>query len=167
MSTNYELVNAMDEQLLIDLLNDERHQILKSYEINIKMFYKFGKKDKDGNLKTPAITKNGIAIPSQIKIVSNFNRITDDVDVKIILNKELWDELTKEEKISTIDNMLNYIQIVQDSEGEPICISESSDKVKIKLKHPDFYCEGFLDMLNIHKQNYLPYKDAKTIAEKI
>lgn len=167
MSTNYEIVNAMDEQILIDLLKEDRYQSLNSYEINIKMFYKYGKTDKDGNLKTPAITKNGIAIPAQIKIVSNFNRITDNVDVKIILNKELWEELAKEEKISTIDNMLNYIQVVQDSEGEPIYINENSDKVKIKLRHPDFYCEGFLNTLETHKQHYLPYQDAKRIVEKI
>lgn len=164
---SYELANQTDEQILNDLLNDERYEILNSYDIHVKLFYKYGKKDKEGNLKTPALTKNGIAIPAQIKIVSAFNRMTDDTDVKIILNKELWDELSINEKKSTIDNQLSYLQIKEDKLGEPIPISEDCDKVQLKLRKPDFYCEGFLDMLNIYKNNYLPWQDAKNIADKI
>ena len=164
---SYELANQTDEQILNDLLNDERYEILNSYDIHVKLFYKYGKKDKEGNLKTPALTKNGIAIPAQIKIVSAFNRMTDDTDVKIILNKELWDELSVNEKKSTIDNQLSYLQIKEDKLGEPIPISDDCDKVQLKLRKPDFYCEGFLDMLNIYKNNYLPWQDAKNIADKI
>lgn len=164
---SYELANQTDEQILNDILKDERYEILNSYDIHVKLFYKYGKKDKEGNLKTPALTKNGIAIPAQIKIVSAFNRMTDDTDVKIILNKELWDELSTNEKKSTIDNQLSYLQIKEDKLGEPIPISEDCDKVQLKLRKPDFYCEGFLDMLNIHKNNYLPWQDAKNIADKI
>lgn len=164
---SYELANSTDEQILNDILTDERYEILNSYEIHIKLFYKYGKRDKEGNLKTPALTKNGIAIPAQIKIVSAFNRMTDDTDVKIILNKELWDELSVNEKKSTIDNQLSYLQIKEDKLGEPIPISDDCDKVQLKLRKPDFYCEGFLDMLNIYKNNYLPWQDAKNIADKI
>ena len=77
--------------------------------------------------------------------------MTDDTDVKIILNKELWDELSVNEKKSTIDNQLSYLQIKEDKLGEPIPISDDCDKVQLKLRKPDFYCEGFLDMLNIYK----------------
>lgn len=164
---SYELANSTDEQILNDILTDERYEILNSYEIHVKLFYKYGKRDKEGNLKTPALTKNGIAIPAQIKIVSAFNRMTDDTDVKIILNKELWDELSVDEKKSTIDNQLSYLQIKEDKLGEPIPISDDCDKVQLKLRKPDFYCEGFLDMLNIYKNNYLPWQDAKNIADKI
>lgn len=167
MATNYEMANATDEKLFEELWKDDRYIALNNYDIHVKLFYKYGKTDKEGNLKSPALTKNGIAIPATIKLVSNFNRITDDTDVKIILNKELWDEMSPEEKRSTLDNMLNYLSVKEDKEGEPICISEDCDKVQLKLKHPDFYCEGFLDMLNIYKEHYLPYQDAKCIAEKI
>lgn len=164
---SYELANSTDENILNNILKDERYEILNSYDIHVKLFYKYGKKDKEGNLKTPALTKNGIAIPAQIKIVSAFNRMTDDTDVKIILNKELWDELSINEKKSTIDNQLSYLQIKEDKLGEPIPISDDCDKVQLKLRKPDFYCEGFLDMLNIYKNNYLPWQDAKNIADKI
>ena len=164
---SYELANSTDENILNDILKDERYEILNSYDIHVKLFYKYGKKDKEGNLKTPALTKNGIAIPAQIKIVSAFNRMTDDTDVKIILNKELWDELSIDEKKSTIDNQLSYLQIKEDKFGEPIPISDDCDKVQLKLRKPDFYCEGFLDMLNIYKKHYLPWQDAKNIADKI
>ena len=164
---NYELASTMDEQLLTDLLNDDRYQILKNYEINIKLFYKSGKFDKDGYLKTPALQKNGQAIHAQTKLVSAFNRITDDVDVKIILNKELWKELSKDEKLAVLDNQLNYIQIKEDKEGEPLTISDDCDKVQLKLRKPDFYCEGFLDILNIYQQNYIPWQQAKSITDKV
>jgi hypothetical protein len=163
----YDVASQSDEKLLNDLLNSEKYEILNSYDIHVALFVKYGKRDKEGNLKTPAITKNGVAVPAQIKVVSNFNRITDDTDVKIILNAELWEELTKEEKISTLDNMLAYLQIKEDKDGEPLTISESCDKVQIKLRHPDFYCEGFLDVLNTHRKNYIPWQDAKSIADKV
>jgi hypothetical protein len=36
---SYELANATDEKLLEELLNDERYEQLKSYEINVQLFY--------------------------------------------------------------------------------------------------------------------------------
>lgn len=162
---NYEMANSTDEQLFNNLWNSQRYQTLKNYDIHVKLFYKYSNKDKDGNIKTPALSKFGISIPAQIKVVSNFNRLTDDIDVKIILNKEHWDELSTDEKKSTLDNMLHYLQVKEDKIGEPLTISEDSDKVQLKLKHPDFYCEGFLDLLKHYKKNYLPYKDAQTILK--
>lgn len=164
---SYELANASDEKLLEELINDERYEPLKSYEIQVQLFYKYGKRDKEGELKTPALQKNGKAIYAQTKIVSAFNRITDDTDVKIILNKDLWDELSKEERIAILDNELNYIQIKEDKEGEPIYISEDSNKVQLKLRKPDFFCEGFLEIMNIHGKHYIPWQEAKSIADKV
>lgn len=164
---SYELANQLDEQILQDLLSDDRYNHLKSYDIQIKLFYKSGKFDKDGYLKTPALQKNGQPIYAQTKLVSAFNRITDDTDVKIILNKELWKELSKDEKMAVLDNQLNYIQIKEDKEGEPLPISEDSDKVQLKLRKPDFYCEGFLDIMNIYQQNYIPWQQAKSISDKV
>lgn len=163
----YDLASTSDKTLLNNILAGEKFNILNSYDISVELFVKYGKRDKEGNLKTPAITKNGVAVPAQIKVVSNFNRITDDTDVKIILNAELWEELSKAEKIATLDNMLSYLQIKEDKNGEPLTISESCDKVQLKLKHPDFYCEGFLDVLNTHKKSYIPWQEAKAIADKV
>lgn len=164
---SYELANEIDEQILEKLLEEERYSTLKSYDIHIKMFYKYGKQDKDGNIKTPALQKNGKPIYAQTKIVSAFNRITDDTDVKIIINKDIWNELSSEEKTAVLDDQLNYIQIKEDKEGEPLTISEECDKVQLKLKKPDFYFEGFLDIMNIHGKHYIPWQDAKNIADKI
>lgn len=163
----YDLASTSDKTLLNNILASEKFNILNSYDIHVELFMKYGKRDKEGNLKSPAITKNGIAVPAQIKVVSNFNRITDDTDVKIVLNAELWEELSQAEKIATLDNMLSYLQIKEDKDGEPLTISESCDKVQLKLKHPDFYCEGFLDVLNTHKKNYIPWQEAKAIADKV
>ena len=102
----YDLASTSDKTLLNNILAGEKFNILNSYDIHVELFMKYGKRDKEGNLKTPAITKNGIAVPAQIKVVSNFNRITDDTDVKIILNAELWEELSQAEKVATLDNML-------------------------------------------------------------
>ena len=164
---NIEQANEIDNNLLETIFNSERHEILKSYDIKIALFYKYGKYDKDGNLKSSGIVKNGIPIPAQTKIVSSFNRITDSIDVKILLNKEIWNDLNIDEKESVIDNCLSYIEIKEDKNGEPIMISESSNKVDLKLKKPDFYIEGFLDVLTQYKTNYLPWQDSKHIADKI
>jgi hypothetical protein len=163
----YDIASQFDEKLLNDLLNSEKYRILNSYDIHVALFVKYGKRDKEGNLKSPAITKNGVAVPAQIKVVSNFNRITDDTDVKIILNAELWEELSKEEKISTLDNMLAYLQIKEDKTGEPLTISESCDKVQLKLKKPDFYCEGFLSLIEDYGKAYIPYQDAEHIINNL
>ena len=162
-----EIASDSDNKILTDLLATERYEILNSYDIHVGLFVKYGKRDKEGNLKAPALTKNGIAIPAQIKLVSNFNRITDDIDVKIILNAELWEELSIKEKTSTLDNMLAYIQIKEDKDGEPLTISETCDKVQLKMKHPDFYCEGFLDLMHVYKKDYIPWQEAQSIAEKV
>ena len=163
---NIEQATASDNQLLEKVMSKEKYEILKSYNIKIALFYKYGKRDKEGNLKTTALSKNGVPIPAQTKIVSSFNRITDNTDVKIILNKELWDELSQNEKESVLDNSLYYIEIKEDKMGEPIMISDDSDKVDLKLRKPDFYIEGFLNVMSEYKTNYLPWQDAHNIAQK-
>ena len=50
---------------------------------------------------------------------------------------------------------------------EPIPISEDSDKVQLKLKKPDFYCEGFLNLINDYGVDYIPYQDAKAIVNNL
>ena len=164
---NIEQASDLDNKLLESVMNKEKYEILKSYDIKVALFYKYGKRDKEGNLKSTGISKNGVAIPAQTKIVSSFNRITDNTDVKILLNKEMWNELSKEERESVLDNCLYYIEIKEDKQGEPIMISEDSDKVDLKLRKPDFYIEGFLSVMAEHKTNYLPWQDAHNIAQKV
>jgi hypothetical protein len=161
------MCSEFDESILQSVLEKEKYEWINSYEIKIKMFFKYGKYDKEGNLKTPALQKNGTAIPAQIKIVSAFNRMTDNVDVKIILNKEYWDELNTKEREGVIDNMLNYLEVKKDKMDEPIPISEDSDKVQLKLKKPDFYCEGFLSLIEDYGKAYIPYQDAEHIVNNL
>lgn len=165
--SNFEMCSEFDESILQSVLEKEKYEWINSYEIKIKMFFKYGKYDKEGNLKTPALQKNGTAIPAQIKIVSAFNRMTDNVDVKIILNKEYWDELNTKEREGVIDNMLNYLEVKKDKMDEPIPISEDSDKVQLKLKKPDFYCEGFLSLIEDYGKAYIPYQDAEHIVNNL
>lgn len=165
--SNFEMCSEFDESILQSVLEKEKYEWINSYEIKIKMFFKYGKYDKEGNLKTPALQKNGTAIPAQIKIVSAFNRMTDNVDVKIILNKEYWDELNTNEREGVIDNMLNYLEVKKDKMDEPIPISEDSDKVQLKLKKPDFYCEGFLSLIEDYGKAYIPYQDAEHIVNNL
>ena len=167
MGLNFEMCSEFDEAILQKILGYEKYEWINSYEIKIKMFFKYGKYDKEGNLKSPALQKNGTAIPAQIKIVSSFNRMTDNVDVKIILNKEYWDELSAHEREGVIDNMLNYLEVKKDKMDEPIPISEDSDKIQLKLKKPDFYCEGFLNLIDDYGVDYIPYQYAKAIVNNL
>ena len=164
---NVELANQIDEKFLNDVLSDEKYEWIRSYDIHIKMFYKYGKYDKEGNLKTPALQKNGKAIPLAIRIVSSFNRLTDDVDVKILINKDLWDEYSEIERKASLDGILHYLELKTDKIGEPIPISDDNDKVQLKLKHPDFYCEGFNCMAEKYGNAYIPIQEARYISNLI
>lgn len=164
---NVELANQIDEKFLNDVLSDEKYEWIRSYDIHIKMFYKYGKYDKNGDLKSPALQKNGKAIPLAIRIVSSFNRLTDDVDVKILINKDLWDEYSEIERKASLDGILNYLELKTDKIGEPIPISDDNDKVQLKLKHPDFYCEGFNCMAEKYGSSYIPIQEAQFIANLI
>ena len=81
MGLNFEMCSEFDEAILQKILGYEKYEWINSYEIKIKMFFKYGKYDKEGNLKSPALQKNGTAIPAQIKIVSSFNIMTDNLGV--------------------------------------------------------------------------------------
>ena len=161
---NIELASQNDEKLLIDVLSDEKYEWIKSYDIHIKMFYKYGKYDKNGDLKSPALQKMGKPILLALRIVSSFNRLTDDVDVKILINKDLWDEYSIEERKASLDGILHYLELKTDKIGEPIPISEDNDKVQLKMKHPDFYCEGFNCLAEKYGTNYIPIQEAQAIA---
>ena len=161
---NIELASQIDEKLLNDVLSDEKYEWIKSYDIHIKMFYKYGKYDKNGDLRSPALQKMGKPILLALRIVSSFNRLTDDVDVKILINKDLWDEYSTDERKASLDGILHYLELKTDKIGEPIPISEDNDKVQLKMKHPDFYCEGFNCLAEKYGRNYIPIQEAQAIA---
>lgn len=158
------MASSIDEKLLDEILNEEKYEWIKSYDIHVKMFYKYGKYDKEGNLKSPALVKNGQPIPLSIKIVSAFNRLTDNVDVKIIINKDLWEEYSKDRRKASLDGILHYLELKTDKIGEPLPISDDSDKVQLKLKKPDFYCEGFIPIIEKYGPDYDPIQDARSIV---
>ena len=94
---NIEQATASDNQLLEKVMSKEKYEILKSYNIKIALFYKYGKRDKEGNLKTTALSKNGVpsitlAQPCRyIHAPSSITYIKDIKDYyelsKLLLNK--------------------------------------------------------------------------------
>lgn len=162
---NFEMVSLDDEKLFNEVWKKDKFEQLRNYEVKVSAFYKYGKFNKEGELTSPALKKNGIAIPAKINIVSNFNRMTDEVDVKIILNKELWDEMKADERKIVFEDMLSYLEVKEDKTGEPLYISEDSDKVQLKLKKPEFYVEGFLDLVKAYDDKYIPFKTIKKLSK--
>lgn len=162
---NFEMVSLDDENLFKEVWKKDKFEKLRSYEVKVAVFYKYGKTNKEGFVTSPALTKNGVQIPAKINIVSNFNRMTDEVDVKITLNKEMWDEMKDDKKKVVLENMLSYLEVKEDDEGEPLYITEDSDRVKLKLKHPDFYVEGFFDLMKEYDKNYLPYEEIRKLSK--
>lgn len=162
---NFEVFSNEDEKLFKEVWKKDKFALLRNYEVNVGVFYKYGKVNKEGYVTSPALQKNGIAIPAKINIVSNFNRMTDEVDVKIILNKEMWDEMKDDEKKVVLEDMLSYLEVKEDKTGEPLYISEDSDKVQLKLKKPEFYVEGFLDLVKMYDEKYIPFKTIKKLSK--
>lgn len=162
---NFEVFSNEDEKLFKEVWKKDKFALLRNYEVNVGVFYKYGKVNKEGYVTSPALQKNGIAIPAKINIVSNFNRMTDETDVKIILNKELWDEMKDDEKKVVFEDMLSYLEIKEDKIGEPLYISDDSDKVQLKLKKPEFYVEGFLDLAKTYDDKYIPFKTIKKLSK--
>lgn len=161
---NYEMFSKDDENLFNEVWKKDKFALLRNYDVNVGVFYKYGKVNKEGYVTSPALTKNGVQIPAKINIVSNFNRMTDEVDVKIILNKEMWDEMKADKRKVVFDSMLSYLEVKEDDEGEPLYISEDSDKVQLKLKKPEFYVEGFYDLIKEYGTDYIPYEEIKRIS---
>lgn len=162
---NFEVFSNDDEKLFKEVWKMEKFDKIRNYDVHVGVFYKYGKTNKEGELTSPALQKNGIAIPAKISIVSNFNRMTDEVDAKIILNKELWDEMKDEERKVVFEDMLSYLEVKEDKIGEPLYISEDSDKVQLKLKKPEFYVEGFLDLAKTYDDKYVPFKTIKKLSK--
>lgn len=162
---NFEVVSLNDEKLFKEVWKKEKFDKIRNYDVKVAVFYKYGKTNKEGELTSPALTKNGVAIPAKITIVSNFNRMTDEVDAKIILNAELWDEMKDDERKVVFEDMLSYLEVKEDKTGEPLYISEDSDKVQLKLKKPEFYVEGFLDLVKAYDEKYIPFKTIKKLSK--
>ena len=162
---NFEMISLDDEKLFKEVWKMDKFEKLRNYDVHVAAFYKYGKFNKEGELTSPALKKNGIAIPAKINIVSNFNRMTDEVDVKVILNKEMWDEMKDDKKKVVLENMLSYLEVKEDDEGEPLYISEDSDKVQLKLKKPEFYVEGFLDLAKEYDDKSVPFKSIKKLSK--
>ena len=150
---DYEKVSCLEEQMLEDLLKEERYRFFSDYEIKVIMYFKYGKRDRDGNLKKSALIKNGVPCAAMVRVISPFNRHTDNYDVKIILNGDFWRDLTKEEKIAVIDHELSHIRMIRDREGEPVMIDENSDKVKLGTVKDDIQMWGFNDIIVRHGKN--------------
>ena len=62
--------------------------ILKVMKLMLKCSINTGKYDKEGNLKTPALQKKWYSSAGRLlNWFPAFNRITDDTDAKIVINK--------------------------------------------------------------------------------
>ena len=153
MSKNYEMASQEDVKLMNEII-DKHYKELRDYDIQIGLFYLYPKLDKDGNSKGPSIKSQGVACAANIRIVSDLNRLTDNTDVKIVLAQEIWSKISKEEKEAILDHELYHLVIAKDPKtDEPLTISETSDKVKLKMKVHNIVLWGFSDIIERHKMN--------------
>ena len=136
-------IDVIDDKVFIDLKDDELAEA-------------FGSADSEEKAVEPRfVTK------------SEF-QVTRPEEVPIELFKdEMWDEYTKDQKIAALDGILHYLELKTDKIGEPIPISDENDKVQLKLRKPDFFCEGFNSLAEKYKNNYMPIQEAINITNLV
>ncbi|MCK9279318.1 MAG: hypothetical protein M0P71_01750 [Melioribacteraceae bacterium] len=150
MSKNYIVGNAEDVELMNGLMSSNYPELIEN-GVNVGLFYVV-KVDKDGEVQNEAcLKKDGRTCSGKISLISDLNRMTDSFDAKIVLDLNIWQRLSLEEKNALLDHELYHLYIVKNPKtGEVVTISDESSKVKLKLKKHDVVMWGFHDIIVRH-----------------
>jgi hypothetical protein len=143
---NEETVNLMNS------VRDEFHRELGEYGVQIGLIMAYGPKDDDGNVKKPALSKNGTPCAGQVRIVGLKDRLLKDLDVEIILDGDYWVLIDEPKKRAILDHELEHIVPVLDKKSGKIALDDL-DRPKLKLKKDDIIYWGISTIAARHGLN--------------
>lgn len=98
--------------------------------------------DKAGRPK-PAIKRHGVACSAQVRATKLKERAAGRDDVEIIIDENVWDEMTEPRRVALIDHELYHLDRLVDKDdlGRP----------RFELKPHDFELWGFMEIIHRHK----------------
>jgi Putative phage metallopeptidase len=117
----------------------------------------FGAKDDHGELKAPAMKKNGIAIAGKMKINSHALRAEGLEDATMTLDGDRWDEWPPLEQESLVHHELNHL--------EPTGKVDQGGRPKLKNRPHDHECGVFEATMIAYGPEAMDTKIVAEIAE--
>jgi hypothetical protein len=144
----------------------EHHPDLIEADVKIQCLFANAGKDKQGNHK-PAVKRQGVACSAKVRIVSLKDRAAGNADSEIILDENVWNRLSKEEREALFDHELEHLIPKREGghDGAPI---ETDDlgRPKLKLKPHDWEVWGFQSIVERHGKAALEFQAAQQFRDE-
>lgn len=113
------------------------HEAIHEHAVTIDTQFAAAPRDnKTGEPKGAAVTKDGLAVPGKIKIMSQSDRIGGASDVRLILDGDRWEDWSEEQQRAYIDHCLSSIELKLDDAGN--CITDDCNRPTLKKRPYDF-----------------------------
>jgi hypothetical protein len=167
MSVKYDPVSPSDE--IHDIINhvvSEEFPIIAGLTTPLVINVKLVSNDVEGK---PALKERGFAVDAIIRSVSECDRDITGPDVLLQLDKDHWYSLSAGDKVCLLSSKLRYLEFpgIESIEGRYQPQLDSLERVKVKVRRPDFAVAGFWETIEIHKGNAPEAIALACIAERI
>lgn len=123
----------------------------------------FAETDKPGK---PALTKGGLPITAQIRVVSEEGRAAGGPDVLLVIDSDRWTYQSNEERYSLIHHELHHlipVNLLPALDGGSCCEIDSLGRPKIKIRKHDFEIGGFNLIVERYGDSSAEWKAVKQV----
>ena len=140
------------------------HPELKAAGVTVGLLFAHGPRNKDGDLKGPALKFYGYQVLSKGKVNSLKDRVEGKPDATVLLDGDEWPLLPDAERAAIIDHELTHLTVIRLSGDE--FKTDDIGRPKIKFRLFDIVVGGFAETVTRHGENAAAYQQLEAIAHQ-
>lgn len=122
---------------VLDVVRDaiERyHPELDQFGVRIDVLVASAAIDDCGNPRGPGLTKHGREVLGLARVTTQKQRVVGAGDCELIVNGDIWPELSDEERLSLVDHELQHFELVKDKDDDTETAVALDDHLRPKLR---------------------------------
>lgn len=151
---------------VMNRMTKAHHPNLIAADVKIQCLFANAGKDKTGAHK-PAVKRQGVACAAKVRIVSLKDRAAGNADAEIIIDENVWEKLSKEERDALFDHELEHlIPKTQGNAKDAPVEFDDLGRPKLKIKPHDWEVWGFQSIVERHGKNALDFQCAQDFRDK-
>jgi len=117
-----------------------------------------------GDVTTPAITMQGVAVAARVGLVSPKRRVYMEYDVEIEIDETVWTDFDEDKRLALLDHELEHVQVRRDRNS---AIARDDDlRPKLRLGADDYMLTGFVAVAKRHGRNAIEVMSLRSLWDE-
>jgi hypothetical protein len=150
MANKYAKVDVETSQIFEEVLG-ENHDEMTAIGVTFDILFGYAPVNDEGERTGNALKIHGFPTNSISSIVNLKNRVKGNADAEIVLDGDIWPDLTIEQKKAVLDRAVEQFEISRNIDGE--VITDTHGRPKLKMRQADWCISVFTDIVKRHGVN--------------